>query len=103
MIPKIPDDPAARAQRKANLLLASEVMRGQAALAADDLGERADRWAVRVIAWRNLLSNPLVLATAGGGAAFFAASGSQQRSRLWRGLRWAWLGWRVWRHQRSRG
>ena len=77
MIPKIPADPVARAERKANLLLASEVLRGQAALAVDDLGGRADRWAVRINAWRNLLSNPLVLATAGGGAAFFAASGPQ--------------------------
>ncbi|MDG0856819.1 hypothetical protein [Roseateles puraquae] len=100
MIPRIPDDPGARAERKANLLLASEVMRGQAALAVDDLGERADRWAVRLMAWRNLLANPLVLATAGGGAAFFAASGPQQRSRFWRGLRWAWLAWRVWRRPR---
>ena len=97
MIPRIPDDPVARAERKANLLLASEVMRGQAALAVDDLGARADRWAVRLMAWKNLLSNPLVLATAGGGAAFFAASGPQQRSRFWRGLRWAWLAWRVFR------
>ncbi len=100
MIPRIPDDPVARAERKANLLLASEVMRGQAALAVDDLGGRADRWAVRLMAWKNLLSNPLVLATAGSGAAFFAASGPHQRSRFWRGLRWAWLAWRVWRRPR---
>lgn len=100
MIPKIPADPAARDARKANLLLASEVLRGQAALAVDDLGGRADRWAVRILAWRKLLSHPLVLATAGGGAAFFAASGPAGRSRLWRGLRWAWLAWRVLRRPR---
>lgn len=100
MIPKIPDDPVARAERKANLLLASEVLRGQATLAVDDLGGRADRWAVRILAWRNLLSNPVVLASAGGGAAFFAAIGPQQRGRFWRGLRWAWLAWRVLRRPR---
>jgi hypothetical protein len=100
MIPRIPDDPAARAERKANLLLASEVMRGQAVLAVQDLGSRADRWAVRIRAWRQVLSNPAVLAAVGGGAAFYAASGPQRRSRFWRGLRWAWLAWRVLRRQR---
>lgn len=99
MIPRIPDDPVARAERKANLLLASEVLRGQAALAVDDIGGRADGWAVRIMAWRNLLANPMVLAAAGGGAAFFAASGPRRRSQLWRGLRWAWLTWRVLRRR----
>ena len=96
MIPRIPDNPAERAERKANLLLASEVVRGQAALAVDDLGGRADGLVVRVVAWRNLLSNPVVLAAAGSGAAFFAASGKAQRGRFWCGLRWAWLAWRLW-------
>lgn len=96
MIPRIPDDPAARAERKANLLLASELLRGQAALAVDDLGGRADGLVVRAMAWRNLLSNPVVLAAAGGGAAFFAAGGEKLRGRVWRGLRWAWLAWRLW-------
>lgn len=97
MIPRIPADPAERAERKANLLLASELLRGQAALAVDDLGERADGWARRLMAWRSLLSNPAVLAAAGGGAAFFAAAGQKRRGQFWRGLRWAWLAWRVWR------
>ncbi len=96
MIPRIPDDPALRAQRKANLLLASEVVRGQAALSVDDLGERADGWVRRILSWRDLLTSPAVLAAAGGGAAFFAASGKQGRGKLWRGLRWAWLAWRIW-------
>ena len=99
MIPRIPADPAARAERKANLLLASEVMRGQATLAVDDLGQRADGLVVRVKAWQRLLSNPAVLAAAGGGAAFFAVGGGPLRSRLWRGLRWAWLAWRVMRRR----
>lgn len=100
MIPRIPADPAQRAERKANLLLASELLRGQAVLAVDDIGQRADGWALRVMAWRKLLSNPIVLAAAGSGAAFFAAAGQKRRGQFWRGLRWAWLAWRVWRRPR---
>ena len=96
MIPRIPTDPALRARRKADLLLASGLLRGQAQLAVDDIGQRADGWVVRVLAWRDLLANPVVLTAAGGGAAFFAASGKQRRGKLWRGMRWAWLAWRVW-------
>jgi hypothetical protein len=99
MIPRIPADPAERAERKANLLLASELLRGQAAVAVHDLGGRADGWVLRLMAWRNVLTNPVVLATLGGGAAFFAASRGQQRSRVWRGLRWAWLAWRLFRQR----
>lgn len=100
MTPRIPADPAQRAERKANLLLASELLRGQAALSVDDLGQRADGWALRLMAWRNLLSNPLVLAAASGGAAFFAGAGSRRRGKLLGLLRWGWLAWRVWRRQR---
>jgi hypothetical protein len=96
MIPRIPDDPALRAQRKANLLLASELMRGQAALCVDDLGQRADGWVVRILVWRNLLTSPVVLATASGAAALFAGAGRERRGKLWRGLRWAWLAYKVW-------
>jgi len=96
MIPRIPADPALRERRKADLLLASELLRGQAALAVDDLGGRADGWALRVQAWRNLLSSPVVVAAAGLGAALFAGAGVQRRGKLWRGLRWAWLAWRLW-------
>ena len=101
MIPKIPADPARRAERKADLLLASALLRSQAALSVDDLGRRVDGWVVRLVAWRNVLSSPVVLAAAGGGLAFFAAGGGKHRGKLWRGLRWGWLVWRVWR--RSRG
>ena len=100
MIPTIPADPALRAERKANLLLASELLRGQATLAVDDIGQRADVWVVRVLSWRDVLSNPIVLAAAGSGAAFFAASGQRGRSKLWRGLRWGWLAWRIWQRRR---
>ena len=96
MIPRIPADPALRSERKANLLLASELMRGQAALSVDDVGQRADGWVRRILAWRDLLSNPVVLAAASGGAALFAGAGADRRGKLWRGLRWAWLAYKVW-------
>ncbi len=100
MKPRIPSDPAARAQRKADLLMASELLRGQAALAVDDIAQRADGLALRVMAWRRLLANPVVLSAAGAGTAFFAAAGPAMRGRFWRGLRWAWLAWRLWQKRR---
>lgn len=100
MIPRIPADPALRDRRKADLLLASGLLRGQAHLAVDDLGQRADGWVSRVLAWRDLLTNPVVLTAASAGAAFFAASGQRGRGRLWRGMRWAWLAWRLWTARR---
>ena len=100
MIPRIPHDPRLRAERKANLLLASELLRGQAQLAVDDLGQRADGWVRRVLVVRDWLSNPVVLAAASGGAAFFATAGHRRRGQFWRGLRWAWLGWQVWQRRR---
>jgi hypothetical protein len=99
MIPRIPADPALRSQRKADLLLASELLRGQAALAVDDLGGRADGWANRVLAWRHLLSSPIVVAATGLGAALFAGAGQERRGKLWRRLRWAWLAWQLWRRR----
>jgi len=95
MIPRIPSDPRLRDERKANLLLASELLRGQAQIAVDDLGGRADGLVNRVLTVREWLSNPAVLAAASGGAAFFAAAGSKRRGRLMGALRWAWLAWRV--------
>ena len=52
MIPRIPADPALRGQRKANLLLASELLRGQAQTAVDDIGQRADGLVHRVLVVR---------------------------------------------------
>lgn len=100
MIPRLPTDPAQRDRRKADLLLASGLLRGQAALAVDDLGERADGWVRRVLAWRDLLTNPIVLAAAGAGATLFAAAGKPRRGQLGRGMRWAWLAWRLWQGRR---
>ncbi|RZL38520.1 MAG: hypothetical protein EOP35_05605 [Rubrivivax sp.] len=99
MIPRIPHDPALRGERKANLLLASALLRGQVQRDVDELGERADGAARRVLMVRGWLSDPLVLAALGGGAAFFAGSGRQGRGRLWGLLRWGWLAWRVWRRR----
>lgn len=95
---RTPTGPERRARRKADLLLASALLREQSALAVDDLGGRADGWARRVQAWRAALSHPVVLAAAGAGAAFFAGSG--RSGRLWRGLRWTWLLWKLGQRRR---
>ena len=101
MIPSIPHDPLARAERKANLLLASQLLRGQARRDVDELSQRADSLVSRVLTARDWLTDPVLLAAVSGGAAFFAAAGQKKRSQLWRGLRWAWLAWRVWRRHRA--
>lgn len=101
MIPRLPQDPAQRAERKANLLLASAVLRGQVQRDVDDVAGRADGVARRVLVVRGWLSDPLVQAAVGGGAAFFAASGRTRRHRLWSLLRWGWVAWRVWRGRSS--
>lgn len=97
MIPRIPEDPRLRDERKANLLLASELLRGQVQRDVDDLADRGDGVVRRVLVVRDWLTNPVVLAAASSGAAFFAAAGKNKRGQLWRRLRWAWLAWRVWR------
>ncbi|MFG6485608.1 hypothetical protein ACG04R_02930 [Roseateles sp. BYS78W] len=99
MIPTIPDDPRLRDERKANLLLASELLRGQVGRDVDDLGERADAVVHRVLVVRGWLSDPTVLAAAGGAAAFFATAGQKRRGKLLGALRWAWLAWRIWRRR----
>lgn len=96
MIPRIPGDPVLRERRKADLLLASQLLRGQVVLTADDLGERADLWGRRLLALRAWAANPWVLAGGGAAAALFAGAG-RRRSSLLRGLRWGWLVWRLWR------
>ncbi|MFT7722387.1 MAG: hypothetical protein QM788_06110 [Roseateles sp.] len=95
MIPRLPATPAARAQRKADLLLASGLMREQAVLSLDDVGGRADGLVRRVLVVKAWFSSPLVMAVASGGAAAFAAAGPRRRGKLWRALRWAWLGWQA--------
>jgi hypothetical protein len=68
-------------------------------LAVDDLGQRADGWARRLLALRAWLADPLVLAAGGGVLAFLFSAGRRRRPLL-RGLRWAWWAWRLWRRQR---
>jgi hypothetical protein len=99
MIPRIPQDPDLRAERKANLLLACELLRGQMLRDVSDLGRRGDGVVNRVLKVRDWLSDPVVLAAASSGAAFFAAAGQKRRGQFWRGLRWAWLAWRVLRRR----
>jgi len=53
--------PLQRGQRKQNLLLASRLARGQAVVAVDELGGRADAVADGVAGFREWASNPLVL------------------------------------------
>ncbi|MFG6463337.1 hypothetical protein ACG04Q_17320 [Roseateles sp. DXS20W] len=101
MIPRLPHDPVQRVERKANLLLASAVLRGQVQRDADDVAGRADGVARRVLVVRSWLSDLLVQAAVGGGAALFAAAGQGRRRRLWGLLRWGWVAWRVWRGRSS--
>ena len=92
--------PEQRASRKADLLLASEVMREHAVGSFDDIGGRADVWGMRALWLKAWVSSPAVLAAAGGGAAFFAGLGKRGRGK-WLGLmRWGWLAWRVLRRPR---
>lgn len=100
MIPRLPADPELRSQRKADLLLASELLRSQIVLATDDLGERADVWGRRWLWVKGWMADPRVQAVAGLGTAFFAFSGSNWRGKAWRGLRWAWMAWRMFHRQR---
>lgn len=99
MIPRIPTDPRLRAERKADLLLASGLLRGQAQRDAEDLGDRADVIARRVLVVRGWLTDPAVLAVASGAGAFFAAAGRKRRGKLAGVLRWAWLAWRLLRRR----
>ena len=94
-MPRGPQHLTPRAERKADLLLASELLRGQVQRDVDDLGQRADGLANRALVVRDWLSDPVVLAAAASGAAFFTAAGPRRRSQFWRGLRWAWLVWRL--------
>ena len=98
MIPPLPADPARRAARKQDLLLASALLRGQAVAAVDDLGERADVWARRWLWLQAQLGDPWVRAASAVGAAFLAGSGPG-RSRWMRLLRWGLVAWRMWRRR----
>lgn len=98
-MPRIPSDPAARERRKADLLLASGLLRGQAVIAVDDLGERADVWGRRWQWLRAQLADPWVQAAGAAGMAFMAGAG-RRRAGIWRLLRGGLVAWRLWRQTR---
>lgn len=86
----------ARERRKRDLLLASELARGQAVAALGQVGPRVDRvarGAIRLHAWA---AQPPVW-MAGGALALFVLL----RLRSLRALRWGLLGVRAWQAGRS--
>ncbi len=94
---------ARRAQRRQDLLLASQLMRLQAGAALGQLAERADAGQRLAGRARALLAGPLGWAGAGLLVALGvrrllrrpAAPALAPRRRPW--LRWALLAWRIWR------
>lgn len=103
MIRKPPADPVERAQRKADLLLASQLLRLQADVALDQVGQQADRWALRWQMLRGWMGDLRVASAAVAAAGLWVGAGSR-RAGLLRGLRWCWMawrGWRLWRDQRA--
>jgi hypothetical protein len=85
-----------RDQRKQNLLLASRLARGQAVVALDELGGRADAVAYRVARVHAWLSSPLVW-TVGSAVGVLVLTATLRRVRIVRVLRWGWLAWGFWR------
>ncbi|PZP27892.1 MAG: hypothetical protein DI603_20565 [Roseateles depolymerans] len=96
MIRKPPANPAERAQRKADLLMASQLLRLQADVALDQVGQQADRWALRWQALRGWVADARVVSAAVATAGLWVGAGSR-RGQLLRGLRWCWVAWRGWR------
>jgi hypothetical protein len=98
----VPDPARQRALRKQDLLLASQLARGQAMAAFDELGERADTLALRVARVRLWLSDPqLWLAGSAAGGLVLAIALRRTPARRW--LRWGFRAWRVWRAWRMWG
>ena len=81
--------------RKEDLLLASQLARGQVLAAVAELGEGADAVADRVQQLRRWLSSPWVLAAGAAGALVLGVA--LRRVRALSVLRWGWLLWRLWR------
>ena len=103
MRPHAVDPVQQRQLRKQDLLMASELARGQTLVAFNALAQRADAVAERVAQARQWLSRPEALAA---GAAvvslvfgvFLRRAHRQQEPSRWRSLlRWGWLAWRLWR------
>jgi hypothetical protein len=85
-----------RDRRKQDLLLASQLARGQVVGAFDELADRADVVVDRVVRVRMWLSNPLAW-TAGSVAGALMLGVALRRVRGGGVLRWAWLAWKFWR------
>ncbi len=85
-----------RSRRKQDLLLASQLARGQVVGAFDELADRADLIAYRVVRIRVWLSSPLVL-TVGSAVGALVLGVALRRVRAVRMLRWSWRAWRLWR------
>ncbi len=93
---------ALRAQRKQDLLLASQAVRLQALASLDTLAARADALAARLALARSVLTHPAVALGAALLGIFAVRLGQRRRrSRPW--LRWAWLAWRAWRAWQAAG
>lgn len=79
--------------------MASQLLRGQVSLAVDDLGGRADVWALRWQWLRAQLADPWVQAAGAAAAAVAAGTGGRRAGRL---LRLGLLAWRLWRRFAAR-
>jgi len=96
-----------RDQRKRNLLLASRLARGQAAVAFNELARRADAVAYQVARVREWVARGLTWSV-GSAVGSFVLALSLRRVRAVRLLSWVWPVWRLWRsaaaameHQRA--
>jgi len=85
-----------RSQRKQDLLLASQLARGQVIGALGELADQADLAVYRVVRIRVWLSSPLVWTVASAAAALVLGARLRRVPAL-RLLRWGWLAWRLWR------
>lgn len=85
-----------RAKRVQDLLSASALARGQAVAAFDELADRADVVAYRVVQVRVWLSRPAVW-LAGSAIGFAVLTVALRRGHVGRVFHWGWRAWRIWR------
>lgn len=104
---RVPADPLQRERRKQDLLLASQVMRGQIDFSLNAIGDRADLYVARFHRVRDFVQRPAVLYGAGlagllmllrrrPAAAVRAVRGRARRSLTSLLLRYGPLAWRMW-------
>lgn len=103
---RVAQTPAQRAQRKQDLLMASQMLRLHAAEALDDLSDRVDGVARRLQSIRSFFTSPWGLGALGLVGAWIARGKAKAKKKsplsLPRLIRWAWLGWRFWRYSAGR-